>query len=142
MLGIVFLFLPTSLERSANLFRQMEFVKTINEVFVQEAIYLRRDLSVAEFAKILGIETRAATRLIRQHYGHTFMELTNMYRVEYARKRIKEGFLDKSTLDALSTSAGFRSRTAFFTVFKKELGIDPSEYWRTMSHRLSAEKVS
>ena len=142
MLGIVFLFLPTSLERSANLFRQMEFVKTINEVFVQEAIYLRRDLSVAEFAKILGIDTRVATRLIRQHYGHTFMELTNMYRVEYARNRIKEGFLDRSTLDALGTSAGFRSRAAFINVFKREIGIDPSEYWNTMSHRLSAEKVS
>ena len=111
-------------------FDELELTKRIYELLVLEKIYQQQGLTVGDFAKKLGVQARIVTQILDKLYGHTFKELTNMYRVEYAKERIEEGYLDLYTLDALGKEAGFSSRTTFFNVFKKEIGICPSEYWK------------
>lgn len=111
-------------------FNELEITRRIYETLVVEEIYKEQGLTVGEFAKKLGVQARVVTQLTEKLYGHSFKELTNMYRVEYAKERIEEGYLDLFTLDALGKEAGFSSRITFFNVFKKEIGICPSEYWK------------
>ncbi|MDP3198633.1 MAG: helix-turn-helix domain-containing protein [Algoriphagus sp.] len=111
-------------------FDELELTQKIYQLLVIEEIYLQHGLTVGEFAKKLGVQARIVTQILDNLYGHSFKELTNMYRIEYAKERIEEGFLDSYTLEALGQEAGFSSRTTFFNVFKKEIGICPSEYWK------------
>lgn len=111
-------------------FDEVELTQKIYQLLIIEEIYLQPSLTVGEFAKKLGVQARIVTQILEKLYGHTFKELTNMYRIEYAKDRIEEGFLDSYTLNALAQEAGFSSRTTFFNVFKKEIGICPSEYWK------------
>lgn len=111
-------------------FDETELIQKIYKLLVLEKIYLQQGLTVAEFAKSLGVQARIVTQIFGELYGHTFKELTNMYRVEFAKERIEEGFLDHYTMEALGQEAGFSSRTTFFNVFKKEMGVCPSEYWK------------
>lgn len=117
-------------DRVLDQFDEVELTRRIYELLVVEEIYKRQGLTVGEFAKKLGVQSRIVTQIFEKLYGHTFKELTNMYRVEFAKQRIEEGYLDLYTLDALGKEAGFSSRTTFFNVFKKEIGICPSEYWK------------
>lgn len=112
-------------------FDKLELTRKIYQVWVQERIYMQPGLTVREFGKKLGVEARIVRQILDSLYGHTFKELTGMYRVEYAKQRIEEGFLDEYTLEALGQESGFKSRTAFFNVFKKEIGVCPSEYWKS-----------
>lgn len=111
-------------------FDELELIQRIHKLLVLEEIYLEKGLTVGDFAKKLGVQARIVTQILSELYGHTFKELTNMYRVEYAKTRIEEGFLDLYTLEALGQESGFSSRTTFFNVFKKEIGVCPSEYWK------------
>lgn len=113
-----------------NQFDESELTGRIYELLVLQGIYRQQNLTVGEFAKKLGVQARIVTQILEKLYGHTFKELTTMYRVEYAKERIEEGYLDTYTLDALGKEAGFSSRTTFFNSFKKEIGICPSEYWK------------
>jgi AraC-like DNA-binding protein len=45
--------------------------------------------------------------------------------------------LEKFTLDSLGNEAGFSSRTTFFNVFKKEMLINPSDYWKKFQEGIS-----
>lgn len=109
-------------------FDELELIRKIYKLLVLERIYLQQGLTVGDFAKKLGVQARIVTHIFGELYGHTFKELINMYRVEYAKERIEEGFLDHFTMEALGQKAGFSSRTTFFNVFKKEIGVCPSEY--------------
>ncbi len=114
-------------------FDELELIQKIYKLLVLEKIYLQQGLTVTEFAEKLGVQVRIVTRLFGELYGHTFKELTNMYRVEFAKERIEQGYLDHLTMEALGQEAGFSSRTTFFNVFKKELGVCPSEYSKKLS---------
>lgn len=111
-------------------FNEFELIQRLHQILVIERIYLQQGLTVGGFAKNLGVQPREVTQIFGELYGHSFKELTNMYRVEYAKEKIEEGFLDQFTLEALGFEAGFSSRTTFFNVFKKEIGLCPSEYWK------------
>lgn len=117
-------------ENVLDQFDELELTQRIYQLLVLERIYLQQGLTVGEFAKKLGVQARIVTEILNKLYGHSFKELTNMYRVEYAKEKIEEGFLDLYTVEALGNEAGFSSRTTFFNVFKREIGVCPSEYWK------------
>ncbi|WP_168171890.1 AraC family transcriptional regulator [Algoriphagus sp. A40] len=117
-------------ENVLDQFDELELTQRIYQLLVVEEIYLQQGLTVGEFAKKLGVQARIVTEILNKLYGHSFKELTNMYRVEYAKEKIEEGFLDLYTVEALGNEAGFSSRTTFFNVFKREIGVCPSEFWK------------
>ena len=52
----------------------------------------------------------------------------NGYRVEGAKRLIREGILKEHVMDALATDSGFANRISFFRAFKKATGQSPTEY--------------
>jgi AraC-like DNA-binding protein len=82
-------------------FNELELVQKLHKLLIVEKIYLQKGLTVAEFAIQLGVQARVVTQILGELYGHTFKELINMYRAEYVKERIEDGFLDQYTLKAL-----------------------------------------
>lgn len=52
----------------------------------------------------------------------------NKLKIEYAVALINSGELNQITIEALAMKSGFKSYSNFFTVFKAQLNIAPSEY--------------
>lgn len=96
----------------------------------EDKIYLKQGLLKNDFAKELGISPRHLPEVLDQFYGKGFKDLINQYRVSYAKEKIENGYLDVFTLESLGSEAGFNSRTTFFSVFKKELNLSPSDFWK------------
>ncbi|WP_143156138.1 helix-turn-helix domain-containing protein [Cyclobacterium lianum] len=109
--------------------KSSDTARRINELLTQKQVFLRQDLKVGDFAAMAGVNSRDLSMLLQNEYHKGFRELINHYRVAYAIDKLKEGYLDSRTLDALSRDSGFNSRVTFFNAFKKEIGLSPSEYW-------------
>lgn len=58
----------------------------------------------------------------------TFGEYQNNLKIKFALKLIKEGYLDKRTIDSLATRCLFANKRTFYRNFKKWVGYTPSEY--------------
>ncbi|UJP65224.1 helix-turn-helix domain-containing protein [Mongoliitalea daihaiensis] len=96
--------------------------------FLQQKHYLRQEINAGEFADQIGVSKRQLSAFLKDHYGKGFKEWINYLRVQTAVSKIDDGYLDKFTIESLCMEVGFNSRITFFTVFKKEMGISPSEY--------------
>ena len=89
------------------------------------------DFSLDRLAELVGISPRALSAVLNDSLGKTFRDLLNQYRVREACKRLSdEEHYGGLTIEAISQSVGYRSRTSLVTAFKKETGLTPSDYQR------------
>ncbi|MHA7128112.1 helix-turn-helix domain-containing protein [Algoriphagus namhaensis] len=100
----------------------------LTRLFDQEEIFRKKDLLVGTLAKRLEISVRELPHYFRHYFDSDFKKYVNEKRVELAKQKIEEGYLESFTLEALGEHCGFSSRTTFFNNFKKKYGVSPSEY--------------
>lgn len=91
--------------------------------------------SLADLAASLGCTTRAVSRAINICHHSNFNTLLNDYRIREVSRLMHEPGAEQLTIESLAESAGFSSRTYFATVFKKNTGLTPSEYFRMAKKR-------
>lgn len=86
--------------------------------------------SLTELANMVGQPYRVISKAINIYYGDNFHQLLNKYRLREATRLMHESDARTLTIEAIAENAGFKSRTSFATLFKKSMGMTPSEYWR------------
>ena len=89
------------------------------------------DFSVERLAVLTESKYKYVSQVIHEQAGQNFNAFINEYRIREACKRISDrehyGHL---TIEAISQSVGFKSRSAFVSSFKRITGLTPSEYMR------------
>lgn len=89
------------------------------------------DFSLERLSELVGISSRALSSVLNDSLGITFRDLLNQYRVREACHRLSDNeHYGHLTIEAISQSVGYKSRTSLVTAFKKETGLTPSEYQR------------
>jgi len=71
--------------------------------------------------------------LIKIKLNKNFFELLAFYRVEHAKKLIREDKHAKLTVEELAELVGYNSKSSFNTAFKKNSSKTPSEYRKSLS---------
>ena len=93
-----------------------------------EEIY-STDFSAERLAVLIGEKYKYLSQTINELYGCNFNTLLNNYRIREACKRITDtDRYGNLTLEALSLSVGFKSRSTFVLQFKRVTGLTPSQY--------------
>lgn len=105
------------------------FIKSMEE----DKLYTQEGLSVKEVAEHLAYPPYMVSQAINLCLGKSFFELVNGYRVEEAKRLMMNEELNHLSLIGIGFEAGFSSKTAFNTAFKKHTGITPSEFKRSES---------
>jgi AraC-like DNA-binding protein len=90
--------------------------------------YLQPDCNLAYFAKLVKIPAHHLAYYFREERMQAFNDYRNEWRVNHAKKLIKEGKTSEVTLEAIGLLSGFSTRNAFFTAFKKVEEITPSAF--------------
>ena len=100
-------------------------------LFEQDKIYRTQNLSVSTVADALGVNRNHLSHLINGYYQRNFNEYTNQYRIEESKdifKQMSRGDCPNHTMQHIAEMVGFAQRATFNDVFKRIVGITPSEY--------------
>lgn len=90
----------------------------------------RSGFQLDDLASLVNEQYRLVSRAINICHGSTFHQLLNEYRIREASRRMHQAESDNLTIESIADSVGFKSRTSFAAMFKKTIGLTPSEYWK------------
>ena len=83
-------------------------------------------------AEQLNISANYLSRLINALSKSNFSELINRYRVEEAKRALAHPDFSSYTVEGVGYEAGFKSKSAFYSAFKKHTGSTPIEFRGTL----------
>ena len=91
----------------------------------QEQIYLNAALSLPMLAKTTNTSSNYISQTLNERLKVNFFDYVNGYRVKHAKNELTNS--NKTVLD-IAMDAGFNSKSAFYTAFKKYTGSTPMQY--------------
>ena len=111
----------------------IQILSKVRQLMVEEKLYLEGDLRIPKVAEKVQTSTNNISQVINEQTGLTFLEFINEYRVEEAKRLLKNGNGDKLTLIGIAYDAGFNNKTSFNKFFKKYTGLTPREFRQKVS---------
>jgi AraC-like DNA-binding protein len=90
--------------------------------------FLDNELTIVELASQLGLPRHHIAQVINVKFGKNFYNYVNEYRIQNVIDTLKNSEFDDYTLLRIALDSGFNSKSTFNTVFKRLIGISPSEY--------------
>ena len=109
-------------ERAHELaFAIRRYMETSPEIYGQ-------DFSLDKLAVAVGAHTRMVSRTVNDVFGVNFSTLLSQYRIKEACRRLSSPEYANVTIQSIAVDMGFKSRTNFAAVFKRETGLTPNEY--------------
>lgn len=101
-------------------------VKYAIEVFKEKELFLRTNMTLDKASEELPISRHLLSQYLNENLGKSFNSFINQLRVQKAKEllRTKPNY----TIESIGYESGFRSKSTFFTSFKKITGQTPSQY--------------
>ncbi len=100
------------------------------ELMEQEKVYLNNKLTIDEVAKKIMTNRSYLSQMINDNFKTNFNNFINEYRVKEAQRLLLENNTNNYSIEGISISVGFSSKSTFNSAFKKFTGIRPSEFIR------------
>jgi len=105
-----------------------QYLADLLEVMQTEKLYKNSELTLAHLAQRLSISPHNLSEVLNTQLNQNFFDFINQYRVEAVKKELADPGKQHLKILALAFEAGFNSKTAFNTIFKKYTNLTPSEY--------------
>lgn len=108
-----------------------EIFGKVKGVIEKGKLFLNHSITINEVSEKLGINSKYISQVINKQAGMSFTAFINTYRVEEAKRQLLDPANQRLTLEAIGNKSGFRSKSTFFTTFKKFTGQTPSEFMKS-----------
>jgi len=89
-------------------------------------LYRDANLKLQDVAKELNIIPHRLSQLLNDNLNNSFTNYINGYRIKDAKNLIKNK--SNLTFEAIAYECGFNSKSTFYAVFKKHVGLTPAQY--------------
>lgn len=116
-------------------------VNKVTEYMINEKPYLMPALTLDKLASLISIQPRVLSMIINRQFDCNFFEFINCYRVEEAKRMLADPALGEKNMLDVMYDVGFNSKATFNTLFKKKLGMTPSEYRKQSLVQAKAQGV-
>jgi len=97
-------------------------------VMENDKLYLEEELSLRLLSEKIGLAPSYVSQVINESLKMNFYDFVNGYRVEEAKRILRDPRRRDQKILAIALDTGFASKVAFNRVFKKNTGLTPSEY--------------
>jgi AraC-like DNA-binding protein len=94
--------------------------------FGEQSIYKRSDLTLRALSEALNESPHYVSQVISQDLNTSFYELVNGYRVDEAKRLLRES--PEQTVLAIAMNVGFNSKSAFHSAFRRCTGSTPTQF--------------
>ena len=115
---------------------KQQLMARIRDVMENSQEIYSTDFSGQQLASLVDAKYNYVSQVINESSGMNFNTFVNEYRIIEACKRLndKENY-GNFTIEAISNSVGFKSRTTFIQSFKRYTGLTPSDYLKIARQR-------
>ena len=103
----------------------------LEELFKQQQIHRNPNLKLSDVAAQLEVTPHQLSQYLNDNVGLSFSNYINTYRIQTATQLIQTNTL--LTLEAIGNECGFKSNSSFYTAFKKNQGMTPSQFKKFLS---------
>lgn len=99
------------------------------DIVETQRLYLNPELKIDDVANALGVHRNFVSACINAQKGCSFNQFINDYRVEHAKKLLRE--TDEIKISHICHESGFATESTFFRAFKASTGMTPKEWAET-----------
>ena len=110
--------------------RAREFQQNLIELMEREKPFTRSTLTLQELADELSMAAHHLSQVINDRLQQNFFDFINSYRVKEVQRRLSSPDTEHLTILAIAYEAGFNSKSAFNSIFKRQTRMTPSEFRR------------
>lgn len=118
---------PNAIETN-NENNQSRLIDELYKLLNEKEIYTKNDLRITDISKILNSNRTYISRIVNEELKTNFCDLINQYRIEHAKKLLKENDCKFMGLSQIGEISGFKSDSSFYRIFKEKEGISPGDY--------------
>lgn len=103
------------------------YTKVLAFMETSDSIY-QSGFTLTELSAMTRIPERAISKAINTCHNANFHQLLNEYRIRKVTDIMRNEASRNLTIESIAAQAGFKSRPHFIQVFKKMVGVSPSEF--------------
>ncbi len=104
------------------------YYKELDFLMKEAKMYRDPNLGLESMAKQLKISSNYLSQLVNKLSGYNFADYVNGFRIEDAKRKLRNPSFVHYTIISIALEAGFNSKSTFYSAFKKLTGISPKEY--------------
>lgn len=105
---------------------QNQLLDKLSHLMMEQKPFLKTDFSLPDLAQRLGTSIHTLSQAINDGLGKSFFEMVAGYRIEEAKKLLRDQ--PNIKIEEIAEQVGYNSKSSFNTVFKKLTGATPSEF--------------
>ncbi|WP_158655220.1 helix-turn-helix domain-containing protein [Flavivirga eckloniae] len=94
--------------------------------------YLDEDLTLGKLSEKLSTTDKKLSTMLNQYMNISFYDLINKHRIEAVIEKMPLDAYKNYNIFGIACECGFKSRTSFNRIFKRETGLSPSDYKATI----------
>lgn len=110
--------------------RMEKIRQCLQRCMTEQRVYLENDLNLTDLAGRLECSNNELSQVINDQFGQNFFDYINAHRIAEAKRLLCAPEHDKTPVLTIAMESGFNSKSAFYTAFKKDMGISPTAYRR------------
>ena len=118
-------------EQSDTTGEQSEKARKLEQWMETEKPYLDPNFKLIDLMRALPMNRTYLSEFINTTYGCTFYQFVTRYRIEEAKRIMREN--SELKMADVAVRSGFSSQSAFTKIFTKETGHTPSEWYKHFS---------
>jgi AraC-like DNA-binding protein len=120
---------PKKYERSTLTAERAEgYLKRLIKVMETEKPWTDGDLTLQKLAERIAMPAPHLSQLINERIGQNFSDFVNGYRVDEAKRKLRDPAYKHYSILAIAEEVGFNSKSSFNAAFKKHAQMAPSEF--------------
>ena len=100
-------------------------VNKLTQAMQQDQLFLDASLSLPKLAKHIATSPSYISQTLNETLGVNFFDYVNRYRVEAAKIQL---LTSDATVLEIAMNVGFNAKSSFYTAFKKETQLTPSQF--------------
>ncbi len=129
----------TKVDKEPDIVNLQDF-ELIKNVLDKSKSYRNHKFTISELAMEVGIQPYAISNAINTVAKMNYNDFINSYRIKAFMQKVISKEYQNYTIEAIANECGFKSKSTFFTAFKKQTGLTPNQYLKKHDMELNGEE--